>query len=133
MTSQAILGAGTTAIVAPVATPALTPELVLPYLAELSTDIRAAVLLGADGSEAAAQPEAQGDRLRELTLELFEQADGADDQPVGQVEISTGDGAVYALREDGWTVSVVTGRFALPALMFYDLRSALAALGTGTR
>lgn len=115
---------------APVAAPALTPELVLPYLGELSTDIRAGVLLAADGSLAAeGRPSEHGERLRELTLELFERAEAADDQPVGQVEVSTGDAAVYALREAGWTIAVVAGRFALPSLMFFDLRTAVAALG----
>lgn len=118
---------------APVAAPALTPDLVLPYLTELSTDIRAGVLLGTDGSLASeAQPVEHGERLRELTLDLFARADTADDQPVGQVEVSTGDATVYAVREDGWTIAVVTGRFALPSLMFFDLRTALGALGGAT-
>jgi hypothetical protein len=47
---------------------------------------------------------------------------------VSQVEVSTGDAAVYALRDDHWSVAVVTGRFALPALMFYDLRTVLGEL-----
>src|SRR4051812_10589630 len=115
------------------AAPALTPDLVLPYLAELSTDIRAAVLLASDGSLAAeARPAEQGDRLCQLTRELFERADAADDQPVGHVEVSTGDAAVYAVREGGWTIAVVTGRFALPSLMFFDLRTAIGALGTAS-
>lgn len=124
------MAAGTAAILAPVAAPALTPELALDYLGELSTDIRASVLLAADGSLASSSPAgADGGRLRELTLELLERADAADDGDVSQVEVSTGDGAVYAAREPDWTLAVVAGRFALPSLMFYDLRSVIAALG----
>jgi hypothetical protein len=115
--------------VALVAAPALTPELALQYLDELSTDIRAGVLLSSDGSLAASNPPgADGQRMRELTLELFEHADAADGEPVAQVEASTGDGGVYAARVGGWTIAVVTGRFALPSLMFYDLRTVLGAL-----
>jgi predicted regulator of Ras-like GTPase activity (Roadblock/LC7/MglB family) len=123
------LGADTTAIVATVSAPALTPELALQYLGELSTDIKASVVMSTDGRTAAAsRPGDQGDRLRELTQELFAKADVADSQPVTQVEVSTGDGGVYAVRDDNWTIGVVTGRFALPSLMFYDLRNVLGDL-----
>jgi hypothetical protein len=35
---------------------------------------------------------------------------------------------VFAVREHGWTIAAVTGRFALPSLIFYDLRSVLGDL-----
>jgi predicted regulator of Ras-like GTPase activity (Roadblock/LC7/MglB family) len=98
-------------------------------LGQLSTDIRASAIVSADGRTAAtSRPGEGGDRLRELTAELFSKADTADDQVVTQVEVSTGDGAVYAVRDERWTVAVVTGRFALSSLMFYDLRSVLGDL-----
>jgi predicted regulator of Ras-like GTPase activity (Roadblock/LC7/MglB family) len=109
--------------------PTLTPELALQYLGELSTDIKASVIASSDGRTAAASlPDDSGDRLRELTQQLFQRADAADDRPVTQVEVSTGDGAVYAVRDEQWSIGVVTGRFALSSLMFYDLRSVLADL-----
>ena len=87
------------------------------------------MIVSADGRTAAAsKPGEAGDRLRELTTELFERADAADSQPVSQVEVATGDGGVYAVRDERWTVGVVTGRFALSSLMFYDLRSVLGDL-----
>ena len=123
------MGALTTAIVATVSAPALTPELALQYLGELSTDIKASVVVSADGRTAAtSRPGEPGDRLRQLTQELFEHADAADPQVVTQVEVSTGTGAVYAVRDERWTIGVVTGRFALPSLMFYDLRLVLGDL-----
>jgi predicted regulator of Ras-like GTPase activity (Roadblock/LC7/MglB family) len=107
----------------------LSPELALQYLGELSTDIKASVVVSADGRTAAAsRPGETGDRLRELTQELFERAGSADDREVTQVEVSTGDGAVFAVRDEHWIVGVVTGRFALSSLMFYDLRSVLGDL-----
>jgi predicted regulator of Ras-like GTPase activity (Roadblock/LC7/MglB family) len=116
----------------------LTPELALRYLDELSTDIRAAVLLDAGGRVAAAHS-AQGDppaeRLGELAGELFQHADRAAaathafEGEVAQAEITTAEGAVFAVRAEGWTIAVVAGRFALPSLMFYDLRAVLSDLG----
>jgi predicted regulator of Ras-like GTPase activity (Roadblock/LC7/MglB family) len=123
--SHAIFGASTAGIVATV-TAALTPDLALQYLGELSTDIKASVVMATDGKVAAgSKPGEAGDQLRELTAELFERADAADSEVVTQVEVSTGDGAVYAVRDERWTIGVVTGRFALSSLMFYDLRNVL--------
>jgi len=50
---------------------------------------------------------------------------------VTQLEVSTGDGAVFAVRDEDWAIGVVTGRFALSSLMFYDLRSVIGDLGGG--
>ena len=106
--------------------PTLTPELALAYLGELSTDIRAAAVLGSDGS-LAAQTGFEGDgggAIDELVGALFDHAakaaDGADGPD--QVEVALPEGSVYALRDRGWTLAVVAGRFALSSLMFFDLR-----------
>ena len=101
---------------------AQTPELALRYLDELSTDIRAVVILDERGRLAASNGD--GERMRELTLELF---DGAGRDAV-QVEVRTTQGGVFAVREKGWTIAAVTGRFALPSLIFYDLRSVISDL-----
>jgi hypothetical protein len=118
-----------------VAEPALTPELALDYLDELSTDIRGALLLDSAGRVVAGW---RGDleraeRLRQPLLELLERADTAagDAAPAAQVEVTTLRGAVFCVRDDAWTLAVVAGRFVLPALMFYDLRHVLADLGPG--
>jgi predicted regulator of Ras-like GTPase activity (Roadblock/LC7/MglB family) len=125
-------------IVTAVADPTLTPELALRYLDELSTDIRAAVLVDRSGNVAAAQAaegEPPPERRVDLAAQLFERADAAADSahgfdgPVAQVEVTTADGAVFAVRAEGWTIAVVAGRFALPSLMFYDLRAVLSDLG----
>jgi predicted regulator of Ras-like GTPase activity (Roadblock/LC7/MglB family) len=125
-------------IVTAVPDPTLTPELALRYLDELSTDIRAAVLVDRSGRVAAAQAaegEPPPERLGELAAGLFERADAAAesahafDGPVAQIEVTTADGAVFAVRAEGWTIAVVAGRFALPSLMFYDLNAVLSDLG----
>ena len=90
----------------------------------LSTDVKACVLLDADGRLVAADThhEAEGEQLAELAEALLEGA-GAP-----QVEVSTGAGIVYALRAGEWTVAVVAGRFALSSLVFFDMRRTLEGL-----
>ena len=110
--------------------PALTPDLALDYLGELSTDIQAVVIVDADGDVAAVSGDdrERGEKMRTLALELLgagaEAGDGVD-----QVEVVTGSGSVFAVRGDSWTVAVVAGRQPLASLMFYDLRNVVRDLG----
>jgi hypothetical protein len=87
--------------------------------------VKACVLLDSDGQLAAvdAGHEEDGEELAELARELLDRAGTA------QVEVSTGLGIVYALRAGEWTLAVVTGRFALSSLIFFDMRHVLAELG----
>jgi hypothetical protein len=107
--------------------------LALEYLGELTTDIRTGVLLDSQGRVAASWEgdDERGERVRELVVELLERADrapGGDGASGSQVEVSTARGAVFCVRERSWTVAVVTGRFALSSLMFFDLRRLLEDL-----
>ncbi len=99
------------------ADPALTPELALEYLAELSTDIRAAVVLGA-GGEHLAGPGA----LAAPARQLLAAAEGA------LVEVDTPRGTVVAAADNVHALAVVVGRHALPALVRYDVRRVLGDL-----
>jgi predicted regulator of Ras-like GTPase activity (Roadblock/LC7/MglB family) len=132
------LGKSHVGIVTSVPDSTLTPELALRYLDELSTDIRAAVLIGGDGRVAAAHAadgDPPADKLGDLAARLLARADEAAGDlhsfqgPVTQVEATTATGAVFAVRAEDWTIAVVAGRFALPSLMFYDLRAVLSDLG----
>jgi hypothetical protein len=113
--------------------PALTPPLALEYLDELSVDIRAAAILDSSDELAAHSGDSRerAERMRRLVLELLEQAQtavpGVGEVP--QLEVSTPNGAVFAVRENGWTIAVVTGRYTLSSLMFYDLRRVAEDLG----
>ena len=115
------------------AEPALTPALALDYLDELSTDIRGALLLDARRRVAAGWhgDDDRAKKLRAPLIELLDQADAAagDAAPAAQVEVTTQRGAVFCVRDERWTLAVVTGRFALPSLVFFDLRHVLADLG----
>jgi hypothetical protein len=115
-----------------VAEPTLTPELALAYLGELSTDIRAAAVLDDQGAVASQSGFDDGDEqsLRDLVGDLFDQAAraAADTAPPPQVEVALPEGVVFAVREKGWTIVVVAGRFALSSLMFFDLRMVIGDL-----
>ena len=86
--------------------------------------MRACVLLDADGRLVSVDEahEADGETLADLTRQLLERAG------TSQVEVSTGAGIVYALRQGGWSLGVVAGRFALSSLVFFDMRQALEKL-----
>jgi hypothetical protein len=100
-------------------TDALTPAQALEYLRTLSADIIDAAVLGADGELLAGTPE-----LAEPARALLASAPEADD-----VEVWTGQGnSVFAARSDAHAVVLVCGRFALPALVRYDLRMVLGDL-----
>ncbi len=110
------------------AEPALTPERALSQLGELSAEIRASILLDSSGAVAACSDDSLGARLRKPVLELLERADEAAEEPPSQVEVSMAGGAVFAAREEGWTLAVVASRRTLSSLMFYDMRSVLRGL-----
>ena len=110
--------------------PAMSPELALAYLGELSTDIRAAAVLDKDGAVAAQSGFDEGDdeQVKDLVGDLFDHAAEAGDPAPNQIEVALPEGSVYAVREHGWTLAVVTGRFALSSLMFFDLRMVIRDL-----
>jgi hypothetical protein len=99
-------------------TSALTPDLALAYLGELSSDIRAAVLLHGDG-ERLAGDEALLEPARALLAAM--DADPA-------VEVLTPRGGVFAARSAHHALVAVAGRTALPALVRYDLGLVLGDL-----
>lgn len=122
------------------ASAALTPELALDYLAELSTDVRAAVLLAPDGSIAAVRPDeeslgaplraAVGDLLATVEQARSEASEGEGNR-VAELEVTAPAGSVFVVRRGGWTVAVVAEREALSSLMRYDLAMVLDELGWG--
>jgi hypothetical protein len=115
-----------------VADTALTPQLALDYLQELSADVRSAVVFD-DGAQLAAAPRGdreRAQRLRALTIDLIERADRAagGDRTAAQIEVTLPTAAVFAIRGARWTLAVVANRYALPSLMFYDLRTVAGQL-----
>jgi predicted regulator of Ras-like GTPase activity (Roadblock/LC7/MglB family) len=114
------------AVVAPTADAA---ESALAYLTEMSPDLRGGAILGADGGVLAATD--SPNRWREDAAALLELADRAGKEPVEQVHIATEQGEVFALRCAGLAAMVVSERFALASLMFFDMRSVLRDVAAG--
>jgi hypothetical protein len=109
----------------------LAPEAAPARLTELSPDLRAAVLLDAAGATVGTdgvEPE-RAEELAQLTRQLFEAADTAEDEgPAERVEVQVDRGAVLGLRTPRWTVAVVARRAALSSLTFMDMRAVVDAL-----
>lgn len=99
-------------------TPALTPARALDYLRELSADIRAGVVLEADGRLLAGPDDLAGP-ARELLAAAGETAD---------VHVTTADGAVFLAGDGRRAIVLACGRLALPSLARHDLRMVLADL-----
>src|SRR5881227_3312708 len=130
--SHEIWLSGTPLFCRSVAGSVLTPALALDYLGELSTDIEDIVVLDRDGRIAASTGDDEGrsERMRELFVALLDCAAGAlPDAGVDQLEVTSPEGSVFAVRGSDWTVGVVAGRKPLSSLMFYDLRNVVADLG----
>jgi hypothetical protein len=104
-------------------TPALTPRLALDYLRELSTDVRAGVVLGADGSMLAGSPALAGP-ARDLLAAAGEAVD--------EVAVELAHGAVYAVRSPEHAVVLALGPLALRALALHDLRVVVAEIAAPT-
>lgn len=108
----------------------LTPKAALARLDELSPGVAAAVLFEPSGVPAAMTGAAEPRRLRQLAGRIMENADAAAPagEPVSQVEVATRGGAVYGLRDRGWTLIAVTVKPVLASLMFLDLLSVVKSL-----
>ena len=132
--SHEIWLSGTPLFCRSVAGSALTPALALDYLGELSTDIEDILVLDKGGRVAAAtgDDDERSDRMRELFVAILDRAaDALPEAGVDQLEVTTAEGSVFAVRGSDWTVGVVAGRKPLSSLMFYDLRNVVADLGKG--
>lgn len=111
----------------PVADKALTE------LTDISSQVRAAVLLEADGKVLASTlPEEQAEAFAVAAWMLLEQAEvvRADDEAqLTQLEAATGTGSVFVVRDGGQILAAVTAPDPTAGLVFYDLRACLRGAG----
>jgi hypothetical protein len=98
--------------------PALSPDLAVDYVRELSADVRAVLVLDAAGELLAGPPE--------LTVAARALLEAGGNAP--ELEAGGGDGVVCAVRSEAHAAIAVCGRFAIGAVVREDLRTALAAL-----
>ena len=98
-------------------------------LTEISSQIRAAVVFDDKGKvKGSTLPdgEAFAGAAAELLAAAEELRPGA--SPLTQLEIATGDGCVFVVRQGKATIAATTGADPTTGLVFYDLKSALHAL-----
>jgi hypothetical protein len=98
--------------------PALTPELAVAYVRELSADVRAVAVLDAAGAMLAGEEDVAAAAAPLL-------AAGA------ELEHVTPRGVVCLARDDRHALVAACGRFAIPGLVRADLRAALGGLRGG--
>jgi predicted regulator of Ras-like GTPase activity (Roadblock/LC7/MglB family) len=101
-------------------------------LAELSSQIEAAVVLAADGSVLASTHDdpARGAALAGSALELVGAAFelSGQSQEVTRVEVELEEGAFFVLRDGGRLIAATTGSDPTSGLVVYDLRTCLEGI-----
>ena len=96
-------------------------------LTEISSQIEAAVLLDQSGAVVAAT-EGAGESLGTAAQALLAAADearGAGQRALTQLEAATLDGSVFVVRDGGRTIAAITAPEPTVGLVFYDLKSCL--------
>ncbi len=108
-------------------------EKALAELADISSQVRAAVLFDGGGNVLASTlPAERAEGFAGAARLLWEQAEvvrGDDEAKLTQLEAATKDGSVFIVREAEQTLAAVTSPEPTAGLVFYDLRSALRSAG----
>ena len=108
-------------------------EQALADLTEISTQVRTATVVEPSGELAAstvadeARARALADAARRLLAEA-ERIRPRADRPLAQLEVATGEGSVFIVRDGGRTIVATTGPEPTVGLVFYDLMSCLRSL-----
>jgi len=95
-------------------------------LTEISSQVEAAVVFD-DKGKVVGSTLLSGDALAQSVADLLAAADAVrtGDSPLTQLEIATGDGSVFVVRDGKLTIAATTGPEPTVGLVFYDLKSAL--------
>ena len=98
-------------------------------LTEISSQIRTAVVFD-DKGKLVGSTVPDGESLAAAARDLFAAAEElrTGDSGLTQLEIATGDGSVFVVREGKTTIAATTGPAPTVGLVFYDLKSALRSV-----
>jgi predicted regulator of Ras-like GTPase activity (Roadblock/LC7/MglB family) len=98
-------------------------------LTEISSQIKAAVVFD-DKGKVVGSTVPNGDALAKAAEELVAAAEEIQtgDSPLTQLEVATGEGSVFVVREGKATIAATTGPDPTIGLVFYDLKSALRSV-----
>ena len=101
----------------------------LAHLTEISTQIRAAVVLDREGTvQAATVDDERAGRIASSALELFRQADAQREQELVQLDAELDGGSVFVVRDEERLIAATTTPGPTAGLVFYDLKSALRSM-----
>jgi predicted regulator of Ras-like GTPase activity (Roadblock/LC7/MglB family) len=105
-------------------------------LTEISSQIQTAVVFDTKGKVAGSTlaDAAQAEALAKAAGELLSEAEGVrtGESPLTQLEVATGEGSVFIVRDGTKVIAATTGGNPTVGLVFYDLKSALRSVKTTT-
>jgi predicted regulator of Ras-like GTPase activity (Roadblock/LC7/MglB family) len=105
------------------------PSAALAELTEISSQIRSAVLFGADGKVVAATiPDEPAAQVAASAKALLEQAAQIGDGELTQIEASTEDGSLFVVKDGTAMIAASTSAEPTAGLVFYDLKECLRAV-----
>ena len=98
-------------------------------LTEISSQIRAAVVFDEKG-KVAGSTVSDGDAFAKAAADLLAAAEDVKtgESPLIQLEVATGEGSVFVVREGKATIAATTAANPTVGLVFYDLKSALRSV-----
>ena len=106
-------------------------------LTEISSQIQAAVVFDESGKVGGSTlgDSGRADQLARTAAQLLAAAEEVKpgESPLTQLEVATGEGSVFVVREGQTSIAATTGSNPTVGLVFYDLKSALRSLKAPTR
>jgi len=106
-------------------------------LTEISSQIQTAVVFDEKGKVAGSTLADSGraDQLAKTATELLAAAEEvrAGESPLTQLEVATGEGSVFVVREGKTSIAATTGSDPTVGLVFYDLKSTLRSVKAPAR
>jgi predicted regulator of Ras-like GTPase activity (Roadblock/LC7/MglB family) len=114
----------------------MDPNSAIRELKDLSTQIEAVVLAGADGAPIASTlPDERSTRVARLAADLVMRADGVRSdlgrEALAQLQAATPDGSVFVVLDSGRLAVATTGPDPTVGLVFYDLKTLLRQVENG--
>jgi len=114
----------------------MDPNSAIRELKDLSTQIEAVVLAGADGAPIASTlPDERSTRVARLAADLVRRADGVRSdlgrEALAQLQAATADGSVFVVLDSGRLAVATTGPDPTVGLVFYDLKTLLRQVENG--
>ena len=101
-------------------------------LTEISSQIRAAVVFDDKGTVVGSTlgDTSRAEQLARAAAELLAAAEGVKtgESPLTQLEVATGEGSVFVVRDGKTRIAATTGANPTVGLVFYDLKSTLRSL-----